>query len=228
MTVVYVVIPLLVVAAVVVLVTTGRSRQKETAKLLAERGEFARGIGGSEHLDASRTRPSFGYFPTEGHGEFPQPFDYAVEFVRGGTPVVAFEKRTRKHSPGGTSTSALSHESFVEVPAAHCPRLWIGPELLAVQNLELRSQIVPELAMGRHHKKLVVASPDAHFARSAVTPETLAWLVDRLGSWFRPVVLEHGTLRTNARPGDRLTAANILPTADLLIEFLELLPRHLR
>lgn len=227
MTALYVVIPLLVAGAVVVLVATARSRRKETADLLVERAEFARNAGGIEYSNGSG-RPSFGYFPTEGRGEFPQPFDYAVEFVRGSTPVVAFEKRARKQSPGGTNTSALTYESVVEVPAARCPRLWIGPELLAVQNLELRSQIVPELAVGRQHRKLVVASPDADFARSAVSRETLQWLADRLGSWFRPVVLEHGTLRTNARPGDRLTTANILSTAELLIELLEVLPQHLR
>lgn len=228
MTAAYVVIPLLMVAAVVVWVVGSRSRAKTDEQLLAERNAFARQVGAVEYRDGGRTRPSFGYFPTEGAGEFPQPFDYAVEFTRGTTRVVAFEKRTRKHSPGGTVTHQLAHESVVEIPAPSTARVWIGPELLAVQNLELRAQLVPELTLGRHHRKLVVASPDPSFARQLVTPETLSWLTGRLGSWFRPIVLEHGTLRTNARPGDRLTPANIVGTADVLIEFLELLSPRLR
>ncbi|WP_197320633.1 hypothetical protein [Saccharomonospora sp. NB11] len=222
MTPVYVAIPLLTLAAVVVWLVVSRSRTKTDEQLLAERREFARQVGGVEYRDAGRTRPSFGHFPTEGAADAPQPFDYAVEFKRGATRVLAFEKRTRRHSPGG-STVKLAHDRVVQIPAPPTARVWIGPELLAVQDLGLKAQIVPGLTVGRHHQKLVVASPDEALARQLVTPETLTWLTARRGPWFSPIVLEHGTLRTDATPGDRLTPANMVGTADVLIEFLDLL-----
>lgn len=227
MTAVYIVVPLLSVVAIVALVAVGTARRKRTEDLLGGLRELALQIGAVEHSGHGSSRPSFGHFPGEADGSNPAAFEYAFEFQRSGFHVVASERKVRKHSPGGTSMP-LSYEAHVQVRTAPCPRLWVGPELLAVQNLDLRAQIVPELSVGRHHRRLCVASADPEFARSVVTPELFPWLTDRLGAWFHPIVLEHGTLRTKPRPGERLTAENLLPTADLLIEFLRLLPPRFR
>lgn len=222
---IYVVIFVLIGISVIMFVGVVVARNKRTGRLLVELGEFARQVRGVEHHGGLDTRPSFGHFPDEGASYRPVPFDYAIEFRRSGIPVVAFEKRTPRPDHGGTRASAVAYESYVEVPAAAVPPLWIGPELTAMQNLELRALIVPELSTGRHHRRLVVCCPDPDFARAIITPGVLPWLTERLGPWVSPIVVEHGTVRTKVRQSERLTADNILPTADLLIEFLRFLPR---
>lgn len=200
-------------------------------KLAADRAELARQVGGIEHQPGSGTRPRFGFFPAEAPGAHGTPFDYAIEFSRSGYDVMAFEKKhTRAEVSGAGMIGARSgFEQFVQVRVPPTPFLWLGGELYVDIEPRLQELLVPELSGGAH--KFFVCSPDPQFARAVVTPSVAAWFAQKVAlgnaqsAFFRPVVLEAGTVRIEPH-GKRLTGEDVVADADLLIEFVRQLPQQ--
>ncbi|KHF45096.1 hypothetical protein [Saccharomonospora viridis] len=219
---------LLIVFSVLLVPFLVGSRHKKTDELRDQLHEFARRVGGTEYVRHLPARPSFGYFPHDPKAYANAPFDYAVEFEHRGVNVLAFELERRGNTVGA-SPASINYDAIVEIPIAPCPFLWIGNELNANTDLKLRKQIIPDLTIGRHHRRIVVASHDEQFARTVVDLELLTWIAERFGDYFlKPIVLEQGVMRTEAMKSVRLEPDRIIPTADALLDLLDKLPPELR
>lgn len=220
MDVAYLLLALVFALGAVIGIVLWTRQRKQTEQNRAALHEFALQVGGVEHTAPGLLR--FGHFPDAQWTPGQPPFDYAIEFSRGTFDVLAFEKGYNKDAHGG-EIRERRHRCLVELRVPQTPLLWLGPEVFAVQDLRLRSQIIPGLPGGEHH--FVVASPDEEFARSVVTPEVANWVSTRLARYFMPIVLEDGTIRTKPL-GERLQPEHILTATDQLIELVRLLPQH--
>lgn len=197
--------------------------RKQRQRWLADFHEFARQVGGIEHIAPTQgwgpapTRPKFGVPPLPYEDPNRRSFDYAIEFSRGAFDVVVFKRK--KPSNGKT-------QCFVEVRVPQCPFLFIGPERWANFTLELRAQRIRDLPPAGH--RFDVASSDEAFARSVITPEVANWVSTRLGHWFLPITIEDGTVRTDTvfSSPKYFSPKYVLNKADLLIEFIRILPQH--
>ncbi|WP_282771644.1 hypothetical protein [Saccharomonospora viridis] len=204
------------------------SRNKKTNELRSRLHEFARQVGGIEYAKHQPARPSFGYFPHNPEIYPNAPFDYAVEFKHRGHDVLAFELERHGHTVG-VNSHAINYDAIIEIPIAPCPFLWIGNETNANYDLNLRKHIIPELTVGRHHRRIVVVAHDEEFARSVVDLELLTWIAERIGDYFlRPIILEKGVIRTEVMKSSRLDPDKIIPTVDAILELLDRLPPEIR